>query len=279
MMIGNRKESGSDAPETSEDGGATRGGRPPSKRVARRLAQAAGLLADAIIMAARPDAPRLEIERAVAERCRRARLPVPSRPSLTARIAFVRRHGTRETAAFAHQITIDHGVLVDPERGCATLSVAVLEPPGIVLAWRLAGRAPDAATTAALLARVLADACEDGEPARISARFDTDDGHAILDETLERARVTRVGGSSARPVIGRTVRRLLGLRVGRARVGSRVPDARFWMAREALEGMATEIERKIGRRADARTRKRPFTLTDPRAARELAMALDALTPG
>lgn len=124
----------------------------------------------------------------VADRCLRDALPMPSKKSLVARIAHVRKNGAPGERAYLHQITLDHCVLTDRTGTAATLSIAMLEPPGTVVAWRLSARPADAVATAMLILEAHMRA-SGNEPARISARFGRDPGYAAIGAALSQARI------------------------------------------------------------------------------------------
>lgn len=245
------------APQREADG--RTGSAATTGRAPHRLRRMAGVIADQIIHQARPDAPTLEIVRIVGDRCQRAALPIPSRRSLVARIAYVRAYGAPGEGAYRHQITIDHCILADGDGTAATLSIAVLEPPGTIVAWQLSGRSADAAMAASLLADTHARAFGE-EPARISALFGRDDGHAAIDAAFREAGIDRVGGSAARPLHGTTGRRLIGRTIAGMAVRMKPPSAPGWADEAWIERNAQRIASDVARRNIGRRAGTPFRI-------------------
>jgi len=194
-----------------------------------------------------------------------------------ARIAYVRANGAPGEGAYVNQITIDHCILTDGDGTAATLSVAVLEPPAMIVAWRLSGRPADAAMTATLIADAHARASGD-EPARISVLFGRDAGHAAIDAALREAGVDRVVGSAARPLHGKTARRALGRTIAGMAVRMRPPSFNrwadeAWVVRNA-ERIASDVARQnVGRRVGA-----PYRIVGAYHAPYLFDALGLILP-
>ncbi len=122
----------------------------PSNRALKRQRRCAADIVEAALRDLRPSAPFQEIRRLVAARCAAVGVTEPTRHALVAKIAEVRRFEHRPKL-----ITLDHCILETVTGGTSpelcTLHVAILDPPGAIIAWRVVGGPADPRIDADLL--------------------------------------------------------------------------------------------------------------------------------
>ena len=119
------------------------------RAIRRQRRLSAAIVADAV-RDLRPQAPLGQVRRLVAERCVAAGLPMPSRNALVAKIADIHRADPDATMLVLDRCFIETDIEGEMPK-IATLHVAILHPPGRILAYRLIGGPPEAAIDAELL--------------------------------------------------------------------------------------------------------------------------------
>ena len=232
---------------------------PLSARAKERRRRAAGLVAERAIAALRPNAPLPMIERLVASRCVAAGLPTPSRTALIAHISQVRRYGARDVPVTTNQLTLDHVLVetqtLDGRPAIATLSVAVLDPPGVVVAWDVSSERPLAEVEASLLAPVIRTSAEKNTRIELPTGSDPEgpvaaalrDASVRTIPSLERER-----GAEAMRILGR---RVAGRRLRRR--GPRGPLGAVAADQGTVDLLRDEIAPDMARHSVRRGRRNP----------------------
>jgi hypothetical protein len=255
---------------------------PLSARAKERRRRAAGLVAERAIAALRPNAPLPMIERLVASRCVAAGLPTPSRTALIAHISQVRRYGVRDVPVTTNQLTLDHVLIetrtLDGRPAVATLSVAVLDPPGVVVVWDVSSGRPLAEVEAGILAPIISFSAERNTRIELPAGSDPD---GLIETALRRTSVKtirsleRERGAEAMRILGRQVAgRRLRRRGPRGALGAVAAD------QAAVDLLRDEIAPDMARQSLRRGRRKPvYGFVNPFHARALHAELLAIACG
>lgn len=262
--------------EHHEDDAPSRGAGTPSQREIKRLRRRTAEIVAQAVRDLRPGAPLQETRRLVDARCAAAGLPAPSPKALAAKIAEVRRF-----EAHPKMLILDR-CYVETEIGgrgpeIATLHVAILHPPGRIMAYRLIAGPPEDAIDAELLIEVQsASGPHPDIRVRLTASGPTESGiRTALSEAqlTTTGRTTRWAGTEAKDALGRS---LLPDRI-RIRLPRGAARAR-WAGQSTLAQLRIRIDEAL--RSDVRNGAEAapaFGLARPRLAPRLVEALRRLT--
>lgn len=243
-----------------------------SQRALRRQRRRTAEIVAEALRDLRPQAPLQQVRRLVAERCAAAGLPEPSSNALAAKIADIRRFDPDQTMLVLDRCFVETDAEgTGPE--IATLHVAILHPPGRIMAYRAIGGPPEPAIDADLLIE-LQSASGPSTPARVrlaaSGPTEVRIREALLEARLTPvSRTTRWSGEDAKEALGRSLLPdKVRMRVPRLEAG--VP----WACPQTIRQLSSRLNEALGPERPEGAHAAPqFALAAPHRASTFIAAL------